>query len=130
MAVDDRHSRAGLSIRILPTRDVERMMEAIQRPIVRPTTKVVIHGAFRRQNLGEGAPLASGAEDVHHTIDDLPDVHGPLVPTLLRGRDQRSNDRPLFVRQVAGVAQLGSVIASSVFCRLHTGGLLDSGRRH
>ena len=105
-------------------------MDAIQRPVIGPATKVVIHGAFRWQVLGQSGPLASGAEDVHHTVDNLPDIHGPLVPTLLRRRDQRGDDGPFLIRQVAGVAQLGSVIASSVFCRPHAGGLLESGRRH
>ena len=105
-------------------------MDAIQRPIVGPTTEVVIHGAFRRQVLGQGTPLASGAEDVHHTIDDLPNVHGSSVPSLLCGWDQRGDDRLFFVRQVTWVAQPGSVIASAVFCRPHAGGLLESGHRH
>ena len=79
-------------------------MDAIQRPVIGPATKVVIHGAFRWQVLGQSGPLASGAEDVHHTVDNLPDIHGPLVPTLLRRRDQRGDDGPFLIRQVAGVA--------------------------
>jgi hypothetical protein len=46
------------------------------------------HGsAFRRQIPRDRVPLVTGAEDVHQAIDDLADVHRPLVPTRFGGRD-------------------------------------------
>ena len=52
-------------------------MDAIQCSVVGPATKVVIHGAFLVQVLGQSGPLAPCAEDTHHAVFSV--VHMPAV---------------------------------------------------
>ena len=42
------------------------MMDAIQRAVPVPQAEVIMHGASGRQILGPRAPLAAGAQNVHH----------------------------------------------------------------
>ena len=47
------------------------MMDAIQRAVPVPQAEVIMHGASGRQILGQRAPLAAGAQNVHHAVDHL-----------------------------------------------------------
>src|SRR3954468_6576727 len=64
LTVDDRGGRAGLSLGQLPTPDVKRVMDAIQRAVVGPAAEVVVHRAAGRQVLRQRCPLATGAQDI------------------------------------------------------------------
>jgi hypothetical protein len=119
LTVDDRGSRAGLSLGQLPTPDVKRVMDAIQRAVVVPAAEVVVHRAAGRQVLRQRCPLAASAQDIHKPVDNLPLDNSTLIATALGGRNQRCNDRPLSIRQVAGVAQLAPVIPGAVLVRPH-----------
>ncbi len=61
--------------------------------------------------------------------DHRPLVDGPLVAAALRRRDQRGDDRPFFVGQVARIAQLAAVTSSAVLRRPHDGSSSDTRRR-
>ena len=54
------------------------MMDAIQRAVPVPQAEVIMHGASGRQILGQRAPLAAGAENVHHAVDHLADSDAPV----------------------------------------------------
>ena len=58
----------GLAFGLLAAFDVERVVNVLQRAVVAPQTKVVIHRAARWQVLRDIAPLASGAQDIHHML--------------------------------------------------------------
>jgi hypothetical protein len=44
-----------------------------------------MHRAARRQVFGQIAPLAAGAQDVHHPVDHLAQVDPPLAAARLPG---------------------------------------------
>src|SRR4051812_24122282 len=119
LTVDDRGGRAGLSLGQLPTPDVKRVMDTIQRAVGVPAAEVVVHRAAGRQVLRQRCPLAAGAQDIHKPVDNLPLDNSTLIATPLGGRNQRCNDRPLGIRQVAGVTQLAPVIPGAVLVRPH-----------
>src|SRR5512144_2084389 len=89
LAVDDAGGGTGLPFRLLAAFDVERVGNALQRAVVAPQTKVVIHRAARWQGLRDIAPLAAGTQDIHHTADHLAHVGASFATTTLGWRDQR-----------------------------------------
>jgi hypothetical protein len=74
------------------------MMNAIERAILVPTAKIVVHRAARGQIFRQRRPLATGTQDEHQPVDHLPLIHRTLVAATLGGRDQRADDRPLVIR--------------------------------
>ena len=94
-------------------------MDAVQRAVLVPSAKIIVHRAARRQVLRQRSPLAASAENIHDSIDHAPLVHRPLVAARLRSRDQWRNERPLRVRQVARVSQLAAVILTAILLRPH-----------
>ena len=70
------------------------MMDAIQRAVPVPQAEVIMHGASGRQILGQRAPLAAGAQNVHHAVDHLADSDAPFAAAGLARRDQRLDMRP------------------------------------
>jgi len=109
----------GLTFGLLAAFDVERVVDFLQRAVVAPQTKVVVHRAARRQILRDVAPLAVGAQDIHHAVDHLAHVDAPLAAAALGRRHQRFDMRPLGVGQVARIAQLVAVVAGAVLDRPH-----------
>src|SRR3982751_4212256 len=119
LAIDDRSARAGVPPRQLPACHIERVVNAAERAVVVPSVEVVVQGAARRQVLGDRGPLAARAQDIHETVGHLAQVDRPLVPAALGGRDQRGDQRPFRVGQVTWVAQLATVVATTVLIRPH-----------
>src|SRR5271156_7017859 len=78
LAVDDTSGGAGLSFRFLAAFDVQCMMDPIQRTVAIPPRKIIMQRAARRKVFWNIAPLAPGAEDIHHAIHDRPHVRPPL----------------------------------------------------
>src|SRR3954462_6204704 len=64
-------------------------------------------------------PLAARAQDVHEAVGYLAQVDRPLVAAALGGRDQWGDQRPFLVGQVTWVAQLATVVATTVLTRPH-----------
>ncbi len=114
LAVDDCRRRAGLAASVLTAEDVQRMVDAVERPIIVPAAEIVVHRAPRWQVLGQRAPLTAGREDIHHPVHHCPHIDLPLVAAALGGRDQRADDRPFFVGQIARIPQLAPVIPSPI----------------
>lgn len=94
-------------------------MNAIQRPVVVPAAEVGIDCATRRQILTRGRPLATRVKNIHRAIDQLALINGPLVAAALGRRDQRIDNCPFLVRQVAGISKLASVVTAAVLGRPH-----------
>src|SRR4051794_17906385 len=68
---------------------------------------------------GYRGPLAARAQDVHEAVGYLAQVDRPLVAAALGGRDQWGDQRPFLVGQVTWVAQLATVVATTVLTRPH-----------
>ena len=94
------------------------MMDAIQRAVPVPQAEVIMHGASGRQILGQRAPLAAGAQNVHHAVDHLADSDAPFAAAGLARRDQRLDMRPFRIGQVARITQF--VVAVAVERRSET----------
>src|SRR4051812_47824965 len=95
------------------------MVDAPERAVVVPAAKVAIDRAARGQVLGERGPLTACAQDIHHAVDHLSHIHGPLVAATLGRRDQRGNQRPFRVGYITRIAQRAAVVAGTVLSRPH-----------
>lgn len=65
---------------------------------------------------GHGPPLDAVFQDVEYGLDDLPSRHFCRAASRLGGGDQRLQDGPLLVRQIAGVKST---------CRSHPSSVVD-----
>jgi len=117
LAVDDRGRRAGLAASQFSALYIERVVDAIESAIGLPAQEVIVHRAARRKIGRNRRPLTPGSQNIHDTVDNCAFRDSALVATLLRWRDQRPDDRPLFVSQIARIAQLTAIIASTIFRR-------------
>lgn len=80
------------------------MVNAIERVVVGPATEIVVHRAARRQILWQRGPLAPRGQYIHQPVDEFPLDNGPLVTAFPGSGDQRTDQRPLVISQVAWVA--------------------------
>src|SRR5450830_859493 len=119
LAVDDGGGGTDFASRLLATLLVKRVVDAIQGAVVPPQTEVPIHGAARRQVLGDVAPLASRAQHVHDAVDDIPRLNFTLAAPALRRRNERPDMRPFFVRHIARISQMIALVARPVLARPH-----------
>ena len=119
LAVDDAGRGACSAHGFLSALDVEHMMDAIQRAIPVPQAEVIVHGPSGRQLLGQRAPLAAGAEQVHHTVNPLADIDALFAAAGLARRDQRLDMHPLLIGQIARIAHLVAVVTGAVFISPH-----------
>src|SRR5271157_1673031 len=101
LGIDDRCGRTGLTRGSLAAFDAEGVLDAVQRSIPAPAIEIVVYCAARGQILGDCAPLAAGAEDVHQAVDHLAQVDRALIATRFGRWDQRSDLRPFFRPYVA-----------------------------
>ena len=62
-----------------------------------PALEVIVHGAPRREVSGQHPPGATRTVDVEQGIDDLPQIHGSLLPPFLRPGHERLDELPLGV---------------------------------
>src|SRR5580658_7033689 len=62
LRIDNCHGRTGFPRGLFSTFDVERVVDALQRPVPAPAVEVVMHCAARRQVLRDCTPLTAGAE--------------------------------------------------------------------
>src|SRR5258705_9395738 len=110
LAIDDGSGGAGFSLRLLAACDVEHMVNAIQNPIAVPPHEVVVDRAVGRKVLRKVAPLATGAQDIHHFVHDRTHVGPPLATAGLGWRNQWCNIGPLFICEVARVPQMITIV--------------------
>jgi hypothetical protein len=119
LRVNDRCDWAGFPRRLFATLHVKRMVNPLQRAVADPPLEIIMHGALRRQILGNRPPLAAGAQHVHHPVDHFANVNRPLVAAGLRRRNQRPDFGPLRISQIARIPQLAAVVAIAVLPRPH-----------
>ena len=92
-------------------------MHAIERPIPVPQIEIAIHCRLRRQVFRYRAPLAARRQNTQESVDDLAYVDRALVAPSLGRWYQRFGQSPFFVRQIARIAQLTTVIMPTIFRR-------------
>src|SRR5216684_3781633 len=114
LAVDDGSGRTGFPLLAFATLFIERVMDSLQRAVICPQIEVVVDRASRRQVFRDRAPLTSGRENVHEAVHHLPHDHRPLATASLARRDQRFNQSPFVVGQIARISQLAAVVTGSV----------------
>src|SRR6185312_7684504 len=119
LAVDDRGDWACFSSGLLSTFHVKSMVDTIQRAVVVPKREVAIHRAARGQILRDRAPLAARAQHVHQAVDHVADAHRSLATPALRRWNDRCDESPFLICQVAGIAKLAAVVATAVLVRPH-----------
>src|ERR1700749_1713450 len=104
LAVDHAGGRAGVSVRLLATFLIEGVVDLLQTAVVNPALEVAMQGTARRQVLGHVAPLATGAQHIHHAVQHLANVDVSSSPAPFSGWDQPLDPGPLLVGQVTRVA--------------------------
>src|SRR4051794_34653599 len=103
------------------------MMDPIQRAVANPPRKIVMQCAARRKVFRNIAPLAAGAQDVHHAVHDGPHFGPPLTAPTSGGRNQRLDTCPFVISQVARISQVIAVVLRPVLVRPQCKPLLESG---
>src|SRR5688500_3053167 len=103
------------------------MMNAAKRAIPFPQVEILPDRAPGRQVLRQCLPLAAGPQHVEDGVEHLADVHGPRSSTALGRADQRLDQRPLHIRQVALVAQSTPIRCPAVLRLPHTAPRSKSG---
>jgi len=73
-----------------------------------------MHGASGGQIFGQRAPLAAGAEHVHHAVDYLAHVDAPFATAAFGRRDQRLDMRPFLIRQVTRISQTTPLSSAAI----------------
>ena len=119
LAVDDGGGRTGLPLRSFATLLVKRVVDSFQCAVIGPQIEVVVDRAFRRQVFRDRAPLTAGRENVHQAVHHLPHDHGALATASLAWRDQRFDQSPFGVGQIARISQLAAVVTAAVLARPH-----------
>src|SRR3954462_12537544 len=103
------------------------MMDPIQRAVANPPRKIVMQCAARRKVFWNIAPLAAGAQDVHHAVHDGPHFGPPLTAPTSGGRNQRLDTCPFVISQVARISKVIAVVLRPVLVRPQCKPLLESG---
>src|SRR5262245_16792126 len=78
-------------------------MDPLPRPLVAPDPEGIKGRLPRRQVVRHGAPLVPAAHDREDGVDDLASAVARGSSTGLDGRDQRFENGPLGIAQVAGI---------------------------
>lgn len=78
-----------------------------------------MHRAARRQVLGQVTPLAARLQNVQHAVQHRPKIDAAVPATAPRRWDERLDDPPFLIAQVAWVAQPAAVMALSFFRHPH-----------
>src|SRR5271167_4917496 len=119
LAVDDSGARTGFPLLSFATLFIERVVDPFQRAVICPQIEVVVDRASRRQVLRDRTPLTAGRENVHQAVHHLPHDHCALATASLARRDQRFDQPPFVVGQIARISQLAAVVTGSVLARPH-----------
>lgn len=114
LGVDDRERWAGLAACPLAVQDDQVMVDLLHVAAVTEQAPVVVAQARRRQVPRHGVPRYAVAQDVADAVHDLMQRMTPRPPALLRDRQQRLQDRPFFVGEIAEISPLTTVILPSV----------------
>src|SRR5450631_3722870 len=108
-----RFSRSGFPLLSFATLLIKCVVDSFQRAVICPQIEVVVDRASRRQVFRDRAPLTAGRENVHETVHHLPHDHRALASASLARRDQRFDQSPFVVGQIARISQLAAVVDRS-----------------
>src|SRR5271155_3673285 len=102
------------------------MMYEIERAIPTPQVEIIVQRRARRQVFRDGSPLTTGGENIHEAVHNLAHNHCAFVAAAPAWRDQRFDQFPFVVGEVAGMGKwLRSYRARFSF--VHIGGPSESG---
>src|SRR5579875_3479650 len=107
LAVDDPGTRLGLSPNLLTGLLSERTIDPDEGAIEGPVIEVVRDGIPVGEVGGQESLLAAGAREIEKRVDHLPQVHRGRAAHVSLSRDQRSDQFPLCVGQIGGIAVCG-----------------------
>ena len=79
----------------------------------------LLYPVLAAENPRNIAPLTTGAQDVHQAVHHRTHVGAALAAARPRRRNERRDNRPLLVREVARVPQMITIVSRSVFLRPH-----------
>src|SRR6202171_4006028 len=117
LAVDDGGGRTGFPLRSFATLLIERVVDSLQCAVICPKIEIVVDRVFRGQVVRDGAPLTAGRENVHEAVYHLPHDHRALATASLAGRDQRFDQSPFIVGEIARISQIAAVVTGAVLAR-------------
>ena len=89
------------------------MMYEIERAIPTPQVVIIVQRRARRQVFRNRPLLTTGGENVHEPVHDLAHDHCALVAAAFA--DQRFDQFPFVLGEVAGMAQMAAVIPRAIF---------------
>lgn len=115
LGIDNRSTRARLSPSRLADRDIKRLVDALQRAIPIPQLKIEMRRALRRQIFWQSLPLAAGREHIEDCVEDLALVDRPPSSATPRWWNERSDQPPLGIAQVARITNTAAVIGKAMF---------------
>ena len=96
-------------------------MDAVDDALIFPQIEVVENRGLGRQILGNIAPLAPCAQDIHDPVGDLAQIDRTLAPAAFSRRNQRRDQRPFLIRHICLITTTISIA--------HTDIVADAGRK-
>jgi len=127
LTVDDGKGRAGFPLGLFSTQLIEHVMHPLQRAVISPKIEIAMDRAFRRKIFRDRAPLTARRENVHEAVHHLAHDHRALATASLAPRDQRLDQSPFVIGQIARISQLAAVVTGAVLARPHRWPFLESG---
>src|SRR5512135_2734232 len=115
LAVDAAGARLGFLPGRLPDPAAQGVMDLLPQSVAAPAMEVVADRPLGWEVMGQGGPGAARAQNVEDGVENLAEVGLPWCPRLHRGWQQRLQDGPLLVAEVAGIglARLGVHVVCS-----------------
>ncbi len=99
--------------------ELSKRYQVVQKPSPLPQHEIVMHRAFGRQVLGQRRTLAARPKNIEDPVEHLAEVHVAWPTATTRRRNQRLDQQPFRIRQIARVTRAAAVGGSSVFRRPH-----------
>jgi len=100
---------------MLANRDVQFVMDALQRAIPVPQFEIVMHRALGWQVFGQGLPLAASPQDIENPVQHLAHIDRASTPAMPSRRDHGLHNRPFGISQIAWVTKAASIRGLAVF---------------
>lgn len=112
LTVDNTGAGTRLPLSLLPT-PLQCGMNLPQGAVRLPALKVIKDRTSGWKVRRNRAPLTPGTQHIQQAIEHCADVHGPLASSPSRGWNKGRELGPLFLGHIAGISQLGAVVAGT-----------------